>query len=141
MGVNQLLALAHYWRKDPVFHYSPVAERISRDRFLAIWRFLHFADNSRLPDCADQDYDRLFKIRPVITAVNEACLQNYQGSQHQSIDEAMVAFKGRSSMKQYMPMKPTKCGFKVWVRADSSMVMYATFNVTQGKQATPQKWV
>ena len=45
MGVNQLPALARYWRKDPVFHYSPVAERISRDRFLAIWKFLHFADN------------------------------------------------------------------------------------------------
>ena len=67
MGVNQLPVLAHYWRKDPVFHYSPVAERISRDRFLAIWRFLHFADNSRLPDRTDPDYDRLFKIRPVIS--------------------------------------------------------------------------
>jgi len=31
MGVNQLPALAHYWRKDPIFHYSPIADRISRD--------------------------------------------------------------------------------------------------------------
>ena len=36
-----------------------------------------------------------------------------------SIDEAMVAFKGRSSMKQYMSKKPIKRGFKVWVRADA----------------------
>jgi hypothetical protein len=28
----------------------------------------------------------------------------------------MVGFKGRISMKQYMPMKPTKRGFKVWCR-------------------------
>ena len=33
-----------------------------------------------------------------------------------SIDEAMVGFKGRSSMKQFMPMKPTKRGYKVWCR-------------------------
>ena len=51
--------------------------------------------------------------------VEQTCRMNYHGSQDQSIDEAMIAFKGRSSMKQYMPMKPTKRRFKVWVRADS----------------------
>jgi len=25
MGVNQLHALAHYWWKNPIFHYSPIA--------------------------------------------------------------------------------------------------------------------
>ena len=111
MGVNQLPALAHYWRKDPVFHYSPIADRISRDRFLAIWRFLHFSDNTTQLDRSDPEYDRLFKVRPVITAVNRGCQQNYNASKHQSIDEAMVGFKGRCSMKQYMPKKPTKRGF------------------------------
>ena len=57
MGVNQLPALAHYWREDPIFHYSPIADRISRDRFLAIWRFLHFADNTTQPDRSDPEYD------------------------------------------------------------------------------------
>lgn len=31
----------------------------------------------------------------------------------------MIAFKGRSSIKQYMPNKPTKRGYKVWTRADA----------------------
>jgi len=30
----------------------------------------------------------------------------------------MIKFKGRSSMKQYMPMKPIKRGYKIWERAD-----------------------
>lgn len=30
----------------------------------------------------------------------------------------MIRFKGRSSLKQYLPNKPIKRGFKVWVRAD-----------------------
>ena len=59
MGVNQLPALAHYWRKDPIFHYSPIADSISRDQFLAIWRFLHFADNTTPPDSSDPEYDCL----------------------------------------------------------------------------------
>ena len=37
-----------------------------------------------------------------------------------SIDEAMIPFKGRSSMKQYMPKKPVKRGFKICMRADAT---------------------
>ena len=119
MGVNQLPALIHYWRKSPIFRYSPIANRISRDRFLQTLRCMHFVDNSTLPDQSDPDYDKLCKVRPVITMLQQACKQSYHGSRHQSIDEAMIAFKRRSSLKQYMPKKPTKRGFKVWVRADS----------------------
>ena len=36
-----------------------------------------------------------------------------------STDEVMVTFKDRSSMKPYIPSKPVKQGFKVWMRADS----------------------
>ena len=38
VGINQLPSLADYWKKD----------QITRDRFLQIWRFLHFVDNSTL---------------------------------------------------------------------------------------------
>ena len=36
-----------------------------------------------------------------------------------SIDEAMIKFKGRSSLKQYVSLKPIKRGIKAWVRADA----------------------
>ena len=32
----------------------------------------------------------------------------------------MVKFKGRSSIKQYQPLKPIKLGFRVWCTTDSS---------------------
>ena len=35
------------------------------------------------------------------------------------MDEAIIPFKGRSPMKQYMPKKPIKRGFKVWTIADA----------------------
>ena len=31
-----------------------------------------------------------------------------------AVDEAMIKFQGRSSLKQYMAMKPIKRGIKVW---------------------------
>ena len=57
MGINKLPALHQYWSHNPVYHYRPVAERITRDRFFAIMRFLHFVDNTTLVSCTDPEYD------------------------------------------------------------------------------------
>ena len=48
MGINHLPALDDYWSTDPTRHYSPIADRITRDRFRAISRYLHFVDNDTL---------------------------------------------------------------------------------------------
>ena len=45
----------------------------------------------------------------------------------------LTFFLGRSSMKQYLPKKPIKRGFKVWVRAESRTGYFADFNVYTGK--------
>ena len=42
-------------------------------------------------------------------------------------------FTGRSSMKQYLPLKPTKRGFKVWVEADAVTGYICDFDVYVGK--------
>ena len=47
-----------------------------------------------------------------------------------SVDEA--PFKGRSTMKQYLPIKPVKHGFKVWALADSLNGYLCDFNVYTG---------
>ena len=49
-----------------------------------------------------------------------------------SIDEAMIPFKGRSSMKQYLPLKPVKRSFKVWAMADAINGYMYDFNVYTG---------
>ena len=142
MGINHLPALHHYWSSDPIFHYAPVADRISQDRFLAIWRFMHFTHASPPPTPSTPSPsthhapppDRLYKVRPVITAVLAACRAHYWPNREQAVDEAMVAFKGRSSMKQYLPMKPVKRGFKIWVRADSHNGYICQFECYTGRK-------
>ena len=51
-----------------------------------------------------------------------------------SIDEVMIPFKGRSSLKQYMPLKPVRRGIKVWVWADASNGYVSSFQVYTGKE-------
>ena len=59
MGIVKLPALADYWKSSEIFHYSPIARRITRDRFLSISRYLHFSDKSTLPGPGEDGYDKL----------------------------------------------------------------------------------
>ena len=62
MGINHLPALDDYWSTDPTLHYSPVADRITRDRFREISRYLHFVDNDTLVPRGSPGHDWLGKV-------------------------------------------------------------------------------
>ncbi|XP_008189411.1 piggyBac transposable element-derived protein 3-like, partial [Acyrthosiphon pisum] len=63
--------------------------------------------------------DKLYKLKP--TETNQL-----------SIDESMILFKGRSTLKQYNPMKFIKRGYKLWCLADQKGYI-KKFQVYQGK--------
>ena len=48
MGLVKLPSLEDYWKVDPFLHYAPIADRIARQRFRDISRYLHFVDNASL---------------------------------------------------------------------------------------------
>ena len=52
-----------------------------------------------------------------------------------SVDESMIPFKGRSALKQYMPLKPVKRDYKVWCIADAKTGYVLKFEIYTGKQA------
>ena len=133
MGVVDLPSLDDYWKTDEIFHYAPIASRITRQRFRDICRYLHFTDNTQLKGREEDGYDRLGKVRTIIEHIQDAFEDNYIPNCQQSIDEAMIPFQGRSTMKQYMPLKPVKRGFKVWVRADAVNGYFCQFDVYTGK--------
>ena len=108
--------------------------RISRDRFFELHRYLHFVDNSTLAAPGTPDYDKLGKVRPIITKLSEQFGAVYEPGRDISIDEAMVPYKGRSSLKQYMPKKPVKRGIKVWMRAEALNGYVSAFEVYTGKK-------
>ena len=134
MGLVRLPALHDYWKKDEIYNYNPIASRISRDRFFELQRYLHFANNSQLSARGTPGYNKLGKVQPVITSLLIQFEDTYYLHRDVSVDEAMIPFKGRSSMKQYLPLKPVKRGFKVWVLADTNGYVGA-FDVYSGKKA------
>ena len=93
---------------------------MTRDRFEKLQQYFHVADRTGY-DRMDLNRDKCHLVRPMLTFVSDACLENYVPHKEQSTDEAMIAFRGQLSFRQYIPAKPTKYGIKVWVRAVMSM--------------------
>eukprot|EP00731_Ephydatia_muelleri_P013728 Em0007g1038a len=139
MGLVRMPELEDYWKLDPVFNYPPIASRISRNRFKEISRFLHFADNQSLVNRGEPGFDRLGKVRPVIEEISKSLLHNYDVSRDVVVDEAMIPFKGRSYLKQYLPKKPVKWGIKAWCLADSHNGYVQKVDVYAGKTMGERK--
>lgn len=98
MGVNRLPAIYDYWKRDPFYRYSPIADRISRKRFRDLFRFLHFADNETLVPRGVDGHDRLGKVRPLIDYLSGRFADVYHPHCEVAVDEAMIKFQGRSSL-------------------------------------------
>ena len=119
MGIHTLPELQHYWSSDNLLGVPAVANLITKTRFKKLTENIHCNDNTKAVPRGETGYNRLHKLRPVIDALNSRLKEVYIPSSVMAVDESMVPFKGRSSMKQYMPMKPVKRGYKVWCLADS----------------------
>ena len=86
---------------------------MTRKRFKKLVQYIHLNNNTMIKPRGDPDYDPLHKIRPLYIHVQAPFKDAYHPEMNLAIDEAMVAYKGRSFMKQYLPGKPTKWGFTV----------------------------
>ena len=126
MGLARMPAVGCYWQAQT--RYGPIADAMSRNRFMQIASNLHFVDNLQHDPAND---DRIWKIRPWLEGLRQS-FGGVTAMEFQSIDEIMVAFKGRSIVKQYMPKKPTKWGIKLWGRCSVDGFLH-DFDVYQGK--------
>jgi len=68
---------------------------------------LHINNTKELPR-QDPNYDKLYKIRPMIDILNNNFKEMWKPYRNQSVDKSMIKFKGKSSIKQYLPAKPIK---------------------------------
>jgi len=111
--------LQDYWSRLREL-YSPFnGEPMTRDRFLHILRFLHFADNSQRPD-KREECDRLWKLRTVFDKLNDSYAKFYNPSEHLAVDEVIVSFKGRVIFRQYIPRKRKRFGIKIYKLCNES---------------------
>ena len=123
-----------FLENDEVYHYSPIAYKISCNRF----HELHCSTLWTKVLCYHQVV-WLGKVRPVADFLSEEIAAVYEPERDISIDKAMIPFKGQSSLKQCMPLKPVRRGIKVWARTESSSGYVYGFQVYTGKQGGTTK--
>lgn len=135
MGIHRLPSTDHYWSTDPALRVDIIADTMPIKRFKKIVENIHFNDNSTQVPRSDPAYDKLHKIRPIVDMLNSIISNTdiYKPSSFVSVDESMVPFNGRSAIKQYMPLKPVKRGYKVWCIADAKTGFMFKFRIYTGK--------
>ena len=97
-------------------------------RYEKLCQYLHVSNRANEPN-HQGNYDKLYKIWPVLTMTQNSFNKCYKPGKHQAVDEAMIAFKGHLSYIQYLPAKPIKCGIKLWMRCDSESAYLHEYEV------------
>jgi Transposase IS4 len=64
----------------------------------------------------------MWKVEPIATIIKQNCKALWLPSSHLAINEAMIAYKGRTLNKVKLLNKPIKEGYKVWVLGDASYI-------------------
>jgi len=110
--------------------------------FKYLWANLHLVDDACLLPRTDPNHDCPFKLRPVIQKLQDTFSEQYTPltpGQNVSVDKSMVLFKGRSALKQYLPLKPIKRGFKVWSASCACCGYLLSFQIYCGSESKTEK--
>lgn len=90
---------------------------MSKERFAFLLRCLRFDDKTfRLQRQKD---DPFTPIREIWEMLITKCRDNYEAGSNVTIDEQLLAFRGRCKFRMYIPNKPAKYGLKLEMLCDS----------------------
>ena len=118
MGVVQKIGrLSDYWSTHANTSTPAFSRTMPCKRFLHILRFLHFIDNE---DATVDKTVRTWKVQKVLNYLCKRFREVYTPRRELCVDETMVKFKGRLSIKQYIKIKPVKWGIKLFTLAESA---------------------
>lgn len=126
MGCLKYPRLRMYWQFG--IELKPICQSMPRDRFFTLRNCLHVVDINDRPT----NQNRLWKVQPVLDSVKNGCNSIERIAGNYSIDEQMIPFSGRTTLKQYVPNKPRPIGLKNFIITTSDGVLL-DFEVYQGE--------
>ena len=119
LGLHPTKNLEHVWSNDPFLCNAGIKMVMPFNRYKKISQYLHITDpfiTSVFPRDTRDKLSKVEKVKPIIDLCLHKFQSVYRNTEHQTIDEAMIKFKGRVSYIQYMPMKPIRRGIKLFCR-------------------------
>ncbi|XP_055910902.1 piggyBac transposable element-derived protein 3-like [Eupeodes corollae] len=140
LGICLLLGLVPqpnirmFWDSD--LGLPIITETMTLTDFEKIRSVIHFNDNQNFIPRDQLGHDRLFRIRPILEALKKKC-QAVPKRETLSVDEQMCATKACNFLRQYLPNKPHKWGYKLLVLCDDKGFAY-NFEVYSGTENADQ---
>jgi hypothetical protein len=107
MGLTNYPSIESYWSTKKIYR-NGISQVMSRNRFQLLLKTIHFSDNEVTTT------DRLCKITPLLTKLQELYKSCVVPGEAVCIDETVVPFRGRLLFKQYIPNKRHKFGIKLF---------------------------
>lgn len=129
MGIDRLPSTRMYW--SATYAHSFITSLFSRDRFLQLLSYFRIVP----APVAAAPRNPVPHVRALADKVNQSFAAHFIPINEFTIDEAVCAWKGRSSVKQYIPSKPHKYGFKLYCLASEGYLLH--FEVYEGKEDDP----
>ena len=78
MGINNLPRLAMYWSSDPFIGNTGIQNVMTKNRFEELSQYLHFSNSATEPRRGEENFDRLYKVRPLRTGILENVQKAYE---------------------------------------------------------------
>ena len=122
-----------YWRRGFFLATPNVPALMTRDAFLAMERYFHGFNRRAIPR---GNQDRLIAVHPVMEYLQDRCRSLVVPGKNLLLDEGMMAYKGRLSIKVYNPKKPKKYGVKFFFVTESSTGYVLDFSIYSGVYST-----
>jgi hypothetical protein len=129
MGIDRLARAELYW--NAAFQHSRLTSTFSRDRFRQLLRYFRVVP---APVGAAPRHP-VPHVRALAEQLNRSFAAHFTPTRHLALDEAMCAYKGRSPIKQYIPSKPHKWGYKIYCLASENYLL--RFEIYEGKEEDP----
>lgn len=90
---------------------------MAQRRLKFLLRCLRFDNTDTREERKSQD--NLAAVREMTTKFNELCKTHYSIGEYATLDEMLLAFRGRCRFKMYIPNKPNKYGLKLFSLVDA----------------------
>ena len=84
---------------------------MSRNWFDTTRNYFHTNDNRTMKARDDPEYDTSFTVKQFVDSTKSS-FQETEVEEYNSVDECIIPFKGRSSLKQYVRDNPPQIGNK-----------------------------
>lgn len=78
MGIKKLPSYRDYWSSQFALRDHFISQSLSRDRFIWLLGNLHLNDNAVIPKKGTPQYDKLYKVRPLINTLSETFKKSYR---------------------------------------------------------------